>query len=172
MENKTITRPNISSDKLWENMAPESRVWIYQANRVLSDQEAVSVTNQLNEFTQQWASHSIDLVAKGALLFNTFIVLMVDQSRHGASGCSIDSSVHFIQNLADRLSVDFMDRMIFAIYQDNSVSLLNRQAFAQAYEKGIINNETVVFDNLVNTKADFLSSWTKKLENSWHKRMV
>ncbi len=172
MENTLLTQPHIIHNELWSNMPPESRVWIYQANRILSDQEAAWVTNEMNEFIPRWTSHSIDLAAKGSLLFKAFIVLMVDQSHHAASGCSIDSSVHFIQSLSDHLSVDFMDRMTFAIYSGNNICLLNRQAFAQAYEQGTINDKTIVFDNLVNTKALFLSSWAKKLENSWHKRMV
>jgi hypothetical protein len=48
-------------------------------------------------------------------LYNQLIVLSVDDSSLGASGCSIDSSVKFIKELGTELKVDFFNRMYVLI---------------------------------------------------------
>jgi hypothetical protein len=41
-----------------------------------------------------------------------------------------------------------------------------------AYAKGIVNDDTFVFNNLVKSKAEFLKSWVIPLGQSWHKKFV
>jgi len=62
--------------------------------------------------------------------------------------------------------------MTFAYKMDGEIKTAHRNEFENLYAQKIINDETLVFDNLVKTKADFEKGWTKKLSDSWHKRMV
>ena len=90
---------------------PESRVWVYQADRFLSETEVLWLEEQIQAFTQEWASHGSQLKATGAVLDNIFVVLSVDSSESSASGCSIDSSVRFIKQVGAELNVDFFNRL-------------------------------------------------------------
>ena len=172
MNNSTITAKLPGIQDLWPNLTGSSRIWIYQADRILSDQESSWATVQIQAFASRWASHNVDLQSRGGLLFNTFLILAVDQSHQGASGCSIDSSVHFVQELGQHLNVDFMNRMVFAAWQSDQVKLYTRDEFKQAFDAGDIHEDTAVFDNLVNTKAALQNEWIKPLKDSWHKRMI
>jgi hypothetical protein len=49
---------------------------------------------------------------------------------------------------------------------------LDRDTFAQWYAEGKIDDETLVFDTLVNNKKDLEEHWLKPLKDSWHRRMV
>jgi len=156
----------------FETFPATSRVWIYQSKTAFSEANVTKIRGHIAAFTQQWASHNRALQAAGDVLYGRFIVLMVDESMAGASGCSIDSSVHFIKEIEQVYKVDLFDRMIFTYEKDNTVQAADREQFSALYASGEINDDTIVFDNLVNTKADFDQVWKVRLGDSWHKRMV
>ncbi len=157
----------------YNQFSDNAKVWIYQADRLLNDEESIVANEEIKKFTQSWVSHSNALKATGVLMNNLFVVLMVDESQSMASGCSIDSSVRFVKKLGETLNVDFFDRMKFSfIDTNNNISVCSSSDFENAYKNGSINDETLVFDNLVNTKLSFDSSWKKPLKSSWHYRFV
>jgi len=99
-----------------ENFSPTSRVWYYLSDRPFDSTESDHIQTKINEFvTVNWKSHGAKLNATGILLHNQLIVLSVDDSSLGASGCSIDSSVKFIKELGTELKVDFFNRMYVLI---------------------------------------------------------
>lgn len=156
----------------YDTLPDDTRVWIYQSNRPLTDTEVQAVREELQAFVQEWVSHNRQLRAHGDVWHRTFIVLLVDESQAGASGCSIDKSVYFLKSLQDRLGVDLFDRMAFAYREGEAVNVLPKAAFQEAYTEGRITDDTPVFDNLVDTKAAFERQWEKPLRDSWHKRFV
>ncbi len=117
-------------------------------------------------------SHNRQLKAFGDLIHRQFIVLMVDESQAGASGCSIDSSVRFIKALQAEYQLDLFDRMTFTYLEGEEVKTANRDTFSALYQAGTIDDSTLVFDTLVDNKAKFETAWIKPLGQSWHKRMV
>jgi len=162
----------MSLDKTFEGLSPDSRVWIYQSNRTLSDVEVDKINPMLSEFSAQWVSHNQQLKAAGEILYNRFLVLMVDQTMAGASGCSIDSSVRFITDLGNQIGVSFFDRMTFPYRKNDQIQFASKDEFEQLFANGVIDDNTVVFDNLVKTKKELESVWEKPLAQSWHKRFV
>src|SRR6202000_155504 len=94
-----------------------SRVWIYQADRKLTDAEATEIQQYLSQFAQQWTAHNHQLKAKGEVRYNRFLILVVDETQAGASGCSIDKSVHFMQEIEKRFGINLFDRFNLA-YRD------------------------------------------------------
>lgn len=149
-----------------------TRIWIYQSNEPFPDKEIPQIQQKVQDFAQQWISHNRQLRAHGDVLHERFVILMVDESQAGASGCSIDKSVYFLKNLQAEYSVDLFDRMRFSYLEDEAVKTVSREDFAKLYSEGKINDETLVFDTLVNNKGDFDNHFIKPLGKSWHKRMV
>jgi len=156
----------------YDQLPDETRVWIYQSNRQLSDAEVARLRPVISNFTTQWVSHNQQLRAFGDVYYNQFIVLMVDESQAGASGCSIDKSVYFIKEIENAFQINLFDRMTFTFKDGNDIKTAQRDAFAKLFNEGKIDSETIVFDNLVKTKKDFDEAWQKPLGQSWHKRMV
>lgn len=83
----------------FENLPEESKIWIYQSNRKFSDDEFAAIDADLKIFIENWAAHGTSLEASYLLKYNRFIILAVNQEVQIATGCSIDSSVQFIQTL-------------------------------------------------------------------------
>jgi len=146
-----------------------SRVWIYQAAAPLSHDISEAIKKQLYAFTMQWKSHGHELDCYANLFHYQFLVMVADSSNL-PSGCSIDSSVHFITKLGEQHQVDFMDRETFAYLEDDEVHSIHRDHFSQGFSAGRLSEDILMFDNLVNNKADFLEKWVIPLEDSWHNR--
>lgn len=157
---------------IMNNLPDTSRVWIYQAQQAFSAELSAEIQQQVQAFAQQWVSHNRALRASGEVLYDQFIVLMVDESQAGASGCSIDKSVHFMQALEAKYGINLFDRMTFTYKDGDQVMTAPREQFARLYAEGKINDDTLVFDNLIKTKGEFSNKWIKSLGQSWHKRMV
>ena len=147
-----------------------ARVWIYQADKEIDATRTDKVNETVERFAQQWTSHNQALKATGGLLHNRFLVLMVNEYVAGVSGCSIDASVAFVKQLGAALDVDFMDRMTFAYQTDGEVKTVHKNDLAKTYTDGVVDDSTLFFDNLVNTKSDFVNRWMKPLGESWMKR--
>jgi hypothetical protein len=149
-----------------------ARVWIYQANQPFREADIPQIKKYVDEFAQSWVSHNRQLTAHGDVLHNRFVVLMVDENTADASGCSIDKSVHFMQQLGQAYGVDLFDRMTFSWMENEEVKSAKSDEFAQLYASGKITDDTLVFDNLVKTKGELDEKWLKPLNESWHKRFV
>ena len=145
---------------------------IFQSDRPFSEFESVEIQHKLDHFTAEWSSHGNLLSAGGQLLHNRFVVLVVDESRFGASGCSIDKAMRFVQELGNAYGVDFFNRYLFSYVEGSSVKTVDRSTFAQLFATGKINDDTMVFDTLLTDADEFSTAFLKKLGNSWHRKMV
>jgi len=148
-----------------------SKIWIYQASLPISYEVSESIKSSLYDFTMKWSSHGHALDSYANLFHHQFLIIVADSSSL-PSGCSIDSSVHVIENLGEMHGIDFFNRMIFSYMKDDRIYSISKDDFRIQYNTNHIDDETLVFDNLVKTKGDFLENWVKPLGTSWHKRFV
>ena len=87
------------------NTLPEtSRIWIYQSSRSLNDTELEEIALKLNAFIENWTAHGSDLQSGYEIKYKRFIILGINQNLNQATGCSIDASVQFIQELEKNYS--------------------------------------------------------------------
>lgn len=148
--------------------SPQSRVWIYQSDRKLTDQEVQQIQPELDRFTTNWTAHNNQLKAKGEVRYNRFFILIVDESQAGASGCSIDKSVHFMQQVQQHLGINLFDRFNLAYREGEEVLSLPRHDFEAKLKEGSINKETVVYNNLVQNLTELETKWEVPFKDSWH----
>lgn len=155
-----------------ENFDANSRVWIYQSNRLFSIQEALQLELALEDFVKNWQSHGTPVKGYANLLFGQFIVLMADESATGVSGCSTDSSVRLMKSIEDKFNVQLFNRQLLAFVVKDKVELLPLAQLPYAIENNYISGETLYFNNLVQTKADLLRNWVIPVKDSWLKTRV
>lgn len=150
-----------------------SKVWIYQGNRELDDDELIEAREYIFSFLEQWTAHSHQLLTYGNIFHRRFLCLFVDESIAGASGCSIDSSVHFIEQLGNKLNIDFFDRSkVCFLNEKEEVESVLLSNINVALQKGDFNRNSLFFNNLVKSKGEFLKKWTTPLEECWISRFV
>lgn len=155
------------------NTLPDtSRIWIYQCNRSFSEVELEELNGLFDGFLTQWTAHGADLKAGYEIRYNRFLVIGLDQSMNGASGCSIDASVHFIQSLEQKFQVDLLDKMNVSYKQGAYVAYKPLKDFKKMAKERAVSKNTVVFNNLVATKREYLEHWEVPASESWHARFM
>ncbi|MCG1035584.1 ABC transporter ATPase [Polaribacter sargassicola] len=154
----------------YKNLPNNSRVWIYQSDREFTEKEVEFITEKSVEFINQWTRHGDDLKGSFTIKYNQFLILAVDESFNNVSGCSIDSSVRFIKALENELKLDLMDKMNVTFKDNDNINLVKLADFQKYAKAEKITSETIVFNNMVNTKSDFETKWEVPAKDSWHKR--
>jgi hypothetical protein len=144
-----------------------SRVWIYQSNRLFSIGEALEIEPLLEDFVKNWNSHGAKVKGFANLFFGQFIIIMADETATGVSGCSTDSSVRLIKEIEKLCKVNLFDRQLLAFVVKEKIQMLPLVQFKHAVENNFISVETLYFNNLVLTKKDLLEKWIVPVKNSW-----
>ncbi|WP_298346012.1 ABC transporter ATPase [uncultured Algibacter sp.] len=156
----------------FNTLPEESRVWIYQANRSFSEVELEDIKSRLNVFIENWTAHGSDLQAGYVIKYKRFIVLGLNQNINMATGCSIDASVHFIQQLEKDYNVDLMDKMNVSYKQGEFVAHKTLSDFRKMAKENAVSKKTIVFNNLISTIAEFKENWEVPASESWHARFL
>lgn len=155
----------------FSEMPPSSRVWIYQGNRLWTEEEDLAIRRRLKEFVLNWSSHGAAMDASATTFHRLFVVLTADESRAPASGCGIDKSVHFVQELERKTGIRFFDRQTVAYWQDQQIVLSPMSEFWALRKAGRVTGNTLVFNNLVRTLGELEQNWLVPFSSSWHEEM-
>ncbi len=156
----------------FKNLPDDSRIWVYQANRKMSDPEVAEIIEKSEEFLTKWTAHGAALEAAVEVRYNRFIIIGLNQANASASGCSIDASVHFIQSLQEKFDIDLLDKMNVTFYSGEYIAYKPLEDFKKMAKDKSVSKNTVVFNNLVNTKAEYLENWEVPAKESWHSRFL
>lgn len=157
----------------WDTLPGSSRVWIYQSARALTNHELDTLVNSLDGFIRKWNTHGTNLTAGYRILHDRFVVLCVNEEDQYASGCSIDSSVKLLKDLGAEFKVDFFDRTT-VIYKDKdgAFAAMSMAEFSDALAAGVLSEDTIVFNNLVSTKANLETNHETTVSKSWHAQLM
>ncbi|MBD0256398.1 MAG: hypothetical protein ICV83_11830 [Cytophagales bacterium] len=151
----------------FEQMPGHARVWVYQSIKPLDAAAQDALAEALQQFTQGWDSHGIPLRASFRLLNGHFIVLAVDETAKDASGCSIDKSVHFVQELERRFGLNLFDRSQQAFLVDGQVKFVEVKNLKAQVQAGAIGSETPTFNTLVVTVGQLQTEWLVPAAKGW-----
>ncbi len=152
------------------DILPNSKIWIYQADRFFTKEEADYTQKKLDNFVENWQSHGQQVKAAGKLLHNLFIVLAADEDYNAPGGCSIDSSVHFLKTLEQELRINLFNRSLLALFANEQISLVSLPKVKEAINTGLITKETLFFDNLVQNLSSFQNNWLVPFGDAWTAR--
>ena len=154
----------------FETLPPESRIWVDQSNRSFREEELLLIQEGLTQFLNQWTAHNQALEAAFDLPYNRFIILGLNQEKTHASGCSIDASVRFIQQLETQFGILLLDKMNVTFKQGDFFAYKSLEEFKKMAKEKAITKSTVVFNNLVDTVEAYQNFWEVPAEESWHNR--
>lgn len=109
----------------FQNLHPQSKVWVYTSDRILKEDEVKGISDKLQAFLPEWAAHGAKLLCDGTVYRSKFLIIAVDETQAGASGCSIDSSVRFVKELGKEYDVEFFNRMDMVIEEDDNLKTVH-----------------------------------------------
>jgi hypothetical protein len=149
------------------HFSDDSRLWIYQSNRILELNEVLAIEELLKGFTTNWKSHGDDVMGFGTVLFAHFVILMADERQSGVSGCSTDTSVRLMKNIEQDLGIDLFNRQNLAFVVNEKIQMVPLSQFQNAIENDIISPDNLYFNNTVQTKKELEQNWIVPIKKSW-----
>ncbi|MGI4741839.1 MAG: hypothetical protein ACRYG7_42285 [Janthinobacterium lividum] len=151
----------------FDHLPARARVWIYQASRPLAEAELMALLPRLAAFAEEWTSHGQQLAASAQFLHRQFLIIGLDEEVAGASGCSIDASVRFVQELEQRLGITLLEKSRMAFLAEGQLQLLNRRELREAVATGQITADTPYFNNTLSTKGELTDRWPAPAGQTW-----
>lgn len=156
----------------FKTLPPTARVWVFQSNRPFSASEIAAIESRLRDFTERWNVHGSALNTSFTIEHGQFIILAADESRQTASGCSIDSSVRTLKELENTLDLNLFDRNIVTFKIGEEIISVPLSRLKENFTSGILKEDTLTFNNLVNTKAQFETEWLVPARDTWVRRYI
>lgn len=150
----------------FEKFPDDSRIWLYQTDRKLSDAEIKLVREHLFAFMREWAAHGNKLWAAADVVNPFFVAISVNDSLTPPSGCSIDASVKELKALGAELKVDFFTRMKVT-YLDNGH--LDQIDFG---DLSTLSEDTMIYDPLISKLGELREKFPAPLTESSFAKMV
>lgn len=154
----------------FETLPGESRIWIYQSNRKFADDEVAVIEATLKDFIDNWAAHGTPLEASYLVQYNRFIIIAVNQEVQNVTGCSVDASVHVIQELEKKFGVELLDKMNVTFRMGEHIAHKTLMEFRKMVKDKSVSANTIVFNNLVNNIDEWQDYWEVPAGESWHSR--
>src|SRR5882757_1942285 len=151
----------------FEKLPPLSRVWVYQADRSFSPDEEKIIFETLTGFCSAWEAHGDPLKTSFKIEFNRFVILSVDESSAGASGCSIDGSVRVLKDLGNQCNINFFDRTKVAFLVNGKIETYPLNELKSLFASAQLKPSMQTFNTLVASKGEWEESWKITAEKSW-----
>ena len=148
-----------------------ARVWIYPANRVLTSEELSKITTDLSEYLSTWASHGKSVRCAFQIRYDRFIVIAADENQH-IGGCTLDELAHFIQDLERKHHLLLLDKMNVSYRHEDEIYYVPLVDFKKLAQQKKVDNQTIVFNNLVTNLYEYQHAWETPMEHSWHNRFL
>lgn len=145
----------------FHTLPEESRVWIYGVVQKITNEQENYILQSISDHLQNWEAHKSPLTAGVTILENRFIIVAVDESENGASGCSIDALQKLMQNLEKELSISLMNRLnVFCIIEGEIECIaINKLAINT-------NKNTLFYDLTIQQKSE-LTNFVKSIKSGW-----
>ena len=153
-------------------LPPNAKVWIYQSGSNLSSKDVELIEKEVKLFLNNWSSHNKEIESSYEIRYNRFLIIGLNEDINSASGCSIDKSVNFIKNLQSILKVNFLNRLDVAYKIGNEINTISLLEFQNMIRENKLSKDSIVYNNMIDTKKLYLNNWETTIENSWHKKYL
>lgn len=155
----------------FDQLPDDARLWIFAAERSLSEAEQAQLLTEVDRFIGQWGAHEVPLTAGRDLRYDRFLFVAVDRRKAGPSGCSIDALFRQTKALEQELGIELVNHAPVVFRQGSAIERVPRDQFAELAAAGTVGFETTVFDNTLTCVGDIRAGrWETRLANSWHAR--
>jgi hypothetical protein len=152
----------------FETLPDSSRVWVFGSDRLLTEEGTKVLLAGVDAHLDDWKAHGAPLTVGREWRDGRFLIVAVDQSTAGATGCSIDGLFRVLQQLEREAGASLVGGgRIF--YRDNHgvVQSASRDEVAALAQSGGITKDTVVFDTTLTDLGTWRACFERRAKESW-----
>lgn len=151
----------------FEHLPPQAKVWMYQAERKLSEAEQKEIAQAADAFLSEWESHGLAVQGGVDILQNMTIRVSAFTNEDSMCGRAQDAQVRLIKSLEAQLGVQLTNRMILAYGEEGNEQFVHMSELPARIQHKELSAETPFYNNLVLSKADFEKEWKTQAGASW-----
>jgi hypothetical protein len=155
-----------------DHLSASSRIWIFQSSKLLTNELIEKISEELGQFLSGWAAHGAQLFSGFEILHNRFIIIAVDENHASATGCSIDKLMRLVQRIDNDHKLDLLNRLKVAYVSGSEVLECDVNQFRALLASGKLNENTLVFNNLVQDISEWRANWRTTVAKSWHANLL
>ena len=131
--------------------------------------QAAELKGIMDDFVGGWKAHGAQLAAAYRIIANQFLIIAVDESQQQATGCSIDKSVHLLQEFGENHDLDFFNRMLVHVMENGTFTSYSTAELKAGIAEGKIGPNTQIMNTTAATlkesgmgTLDLADSWAAK----------
>ncbi|HCP41546.1 MAG TPA: hypothetical protein DIT65_07110 [Cryomorphaceae bacterium] len=154
-----------------QTMNPESSIWFYGLKKPMNTVQAHELKVIMEEFVGGWEAHGAKLAAAYRIIKDQFLIIAIDETQQQATGCSIDKSVHLLQEFGAKQGLDFFNRMLVHVMENETFTSYSTLELKAAIAEGKIGPNTQVMNTTAATLKESLTG-TLDLADSWAAKYI
>lgn len=158
----------------FDALPDDAQVWCFAAEPEPGPRETAHLLDSMQRFVEQWTAHRQDLTAGVTWMHQRFLLVGLDQSRAGVSGCSIDALMGRLGDLERELGIRLTDASP-VWYRDGEgrIRPVLREEFRKLAKTGAVGPDTPVFDLTASTLGPIRGGGLERpASTSWHARLL
>lgn len=153
----------------FENLDANAKIYIYPSNQKFHPNQLDEINNLLNLFTENWSQrHTIN--ASATIKHQRFIIFGINDETPITTEI-LDEMVGFILEIQMAYDVVLIDKLNVCFKQGAYIQYKDVKEFKTLIKNKSVNKDTIVFDNLINTKEELDHNWEIPASESWYNRM-
>jgi hypothetical protein len=154
----------------FDSLPDASRVWVFGSDKALPEEKADVLLKGVDEHLESWKAHGAPLTVGRQWRDDRFVVVAVDQSTAGASGCSIDGLFRVLQSLERETGANLVGGgRVFYRDHHGQVQCAARADINALIADGSITRDSVVFDTTLTDLGTFRACFETCAKDSWVK---
>lgn len=152
----------------FEALPDSARVWVFGSDRPLRADGTAALLSGVDAYLADWKAHGAPLTVGREWHADRFLIIAVDQSTAGASGCSIDGLFRVLQQLEKEVGSSLVSGgRVFYRDGTGAVQSTSRDEVASLAAGGAISKDTVVFDTTLTDLGNYRACFERPARQSW-----
>ncbi len=137
----------------------DAKIWLYPCTETLTTAQKDAVSVELENFIEDWLSHSRAIKGSSAILADRILCLAASQESFNVGGCSIDASTRFLRSLENKYGVNCFAMTLLIYKTQNGFDAIDVQEITQKVKSGELTADTQVFNLQAENADDLKEPW-------------
>jgi hypothetical protein len=159
-------------EKHFERFPEKAKTYVFQAGKTIHPERIKIINQKLSGFLKNWRAHGIPLNPEYLWIENAVLVIIADETNQQVTGCSQDELMKFLKAIATEFHLEFFNRFIVTIIDNNRLQFTNLHELNELNQKGMINENTLLINPMVKNKEELLTMLICPLKESWQKQFL
>lgn len=155
----------------FKELSADAKVWIYIGDNRLNQAEKNELLGKLEPFLSRWKSEGKEFKSSYELIDDQILVIGGVSEGFALSGCTMDALKKTVMKWDETLKMNFTLIPKFCYRQENKIICRSQADFKKDIQAGLVSQDTIVFDNTIQSIEAYRNGIEFPLSKSWHNRV-